>query len=204
MVRQMDVQGGSFTRGWFRSRNLGTFREYIHPQFSGSPFVYLELGVFEAMSMRWMAQNVLTSPESYAVGVDPWLMTTKLDEEYMDAVKGRAHDNTAEFKNVMLQRGSSAEVLRKMTGKKGFLGIYKDSVDLCMVDGNHNALAVLDDLRWVYKLMAPGGWILLDDVENDREKQDHVKQGLEMWKEEELDINMLWKHSYMECYKKAD
>jgi len=72
-----------------------------------------------------------------------------------------------------------------------------------MIDGCHNALAVLDDAKLVYALLKPGGWILFDDVENRITKQDHVKHGLQMFKEEMGEkITHLWKNQFMECYRK--
>lgn len=208
MAREMDilpVESHEFlwTRNWFRNRNLPTFREFVHPEWAGKPITYLELGVFEGMSLVWMMQHVLTHPDSRAVGVDPWLMTTKLDAAIMEGVRCRARHNLRpwwESGSCELVRGNSAEVLRKMCGR-GFLDITKESVDLCMVDGNHNALAVWDDCRLVYKLLRPGGWMLLDDVENDKPKQDHVKQGLGMFLNEQP-MQQVFKHRYMEVYRK--
>lgn len=192
-----------FTRRWFLNRNCATFREYVYPRWAGTPATYLELGVFEGMSMTWMMQRVLTHPESRAVGVDPWLMTRKLDSDFMDAVRKRARHNTRIYSpRCELIRGSSAEVLRRMVGKDGYAGIKRDSVDVCMVDGNHNALAVLDDALLVLQLVRPGGWILFDDVENKIEKADHVKHGVAMFVEEAGDkIKQIWKHKYMEAYE---
>ncbi len=218
----LDMTGLSFTRKWFINRNLSTFREFIYPKWAGRDrMVYLELGVFEGMSLSWMFQHILTDESSRAVGIDPWLETTKLSESYMEMVKERAFRNLDAYthrgvmymgagnKRLHLKRGNSAEILRKMCGR-GYLGISKGMVDLCMVDGNHNALAVLDDLRHVYLLVRPGGWIIMDDVENDREKHDHVKQGIEMWLNElkiqgkENAVSLSWKSGYCECYVKNE
>lgn len=220
MTRKMDLDrtGLTFTRSWFLNRNLQTFREHVYPEWAGKPIVYLELGVFEGMSLCWMLQHVLTHPDARAVGIDPWLETTKLDGNVMEQVKDRAFHNTDRWflqdyqerissgrqPKCSLYRANSAEALRKMCGRGGFAGITKGSVDVCMVDGNHNALAVLDDLRLVHKLVRPGGWIMLDDVENDVPKQDHVKQGLAMWlaETEGRAAEMVVKHRYMEIYRR--
>ena len=86
---------------------------------------------------------------------------------------------------------------------KSFLGISPNSVDLCMIDGDHNSPAVLDDARSVYKLLKPGGWMLFDDVENDLPKRHHVQEGMQQFLEEVGDgVSHLWKHKYMECYRK--
>ena len=192
-----------FTRRWFLNRNASTFCKYILPKWKDKKLIYLELGVFEGMSMVWMMQNILTHPESYAVGIDPWLITRKLLGNVMEQVMERAFHNTKCFPNCKLIRGSSVEVLNRMRGKKGFEGIKKNTVDLCMIDGDHNSLGVLSDCYACYNLIKTGGWMLFDDVENRIEKKDHVKQGLSRFLEEyEGKVKMIWKHNFMECYEK--
>ena len=194
-----------FSRNWFLNRNLPTFRSYVKPEFVDKPCVYLELGVFEGQSMVWMCQHVLTHTASRGVGVDPWLMTTKLDATFMEAAMASAFFNTAHFgyNKCQLIRGSSAEVLRKMH-LHGYAGISDNTVDLCMIDGNHNALAVLDDVNIAFPLVKPGGWLLFDDVENDKPKTDHVRSGIDMFLDSPLSksVELIWKDRYMECYRK--
>ena len=157
------------------------------------------------MSMVWMLQYILTHPESRAVGVDPWLMMRKWSEDRMTAVMGRAYHNTGPWReggkdNCQLVRGNSAHVLRTMLSRP-FAGIEKGSVDLCLVDGNHNMLAVLDDLRLVHRLVKPGGWIICDDVENRIAKKDHVKHGLKMFLDE-TPMERVWKDKFCECFRR--
>lgn len=200
-----------FTRNWFSQRNLPTFVEMVVPSWQGKPCVYLELGVFEGMSMCWMLANVLTHPDSYGVGVDTWLQSTKLDERTFEEVRERAYHNTSPWRypresggKCELVRGCSAEILRKMQGRGGFAGIKTDSVDLCMIDANHWDLAVLDDARQAAKLVKIGGHLLFDDVENRIEKKDHVKQGLAAFlAESNGSVRFLWKHRFMECYERV-
>lgn len=209
MMRTTDLDRSQhnfrFTRRWFLNRNLRTFVRYVFPEWRDKPnLTYLELGVFEGMSLVWVMQRVLTHSTSRAVGIDPWLITTKLDGEMMKQVRKRAFHNLSPWMlNCQLIQGSSTEVLRKMCGREGFLGIKKESVDLCMIDGGHISFQVLDDARHVLRLLKPGGWILFDDVENDHLKKNHVKLGIAMWLEEAWnDVEFLWKDRYMECYQK--
>lgn len=192
-----------FTRNWFLNRNLPTFRDFIKPVFNGRPTTYLEIGVFEGMSMVWMLQKVLTSSLSKAVGIDPWLMTTKLTAEQMDEVRKRAEHNTAPYRDkCTLVRGASCEVLRLMCSH-GHAGITKNSVDLCMIDGGHIDFQAYDDAVHCLRLLKPGGWLLFDDVENDIDKANHVKQGLALFLKEYGDcVEPLWKNDYMEAFRK--
>ena len=89
-----------------------------------------------------------------------------------------------------------------MAARDGYAGVYRESVDICMIDGNHFDYAVLDDARQCLKLMKPGGLLIFDDVENDREKQDHVKQGIALWRQlDNPPVELLWKGKYAEGYK---
>jgi len=202
----LDKTGLTFTTGWFRNRNQDTFIKYVYPRFSGKPTLYLELGVFEGMSLSWMLQHVLTHPDSRAVGVDPWLMMPKRDTDNMDSVRNRAISNLAKWgSKCQLFRSTSAEFLDACASyRKKLGGIRLDSLDLCMIDGNHWAPFVLYDAQRVYKLMKPGGLILFDDVENDRSKQNHVREGIQMWLKElgEGKVRQEFKHNYMEGYVK--
>ncbi len=212
-MRQMDIEDAGqfkFTRGWFRARNLAAFREHVYPAWAGKPIAYLELGVFEGMSMAWMLQRVLTHPGSRAVGIDPWLMTEKLDSEFMEQVRSRAESNLSPWISegrCCLQRANSAEALRKMFRRGGFLGLGVGRglrrPDLAMIDGGHNALVVLDDARLVFRLLRPGGQIIFDDVENDIDKgPDHVKGGLAAFLEGWPAVRLAWKSRYCECWEK--
>jgi len=208
-MRQMDLKSVEdhafqFTVRWFLCRNLPTFRELIFPVWAGKPVIYLEIGVYEGMSLAWMMQYVLAHPDSRAVGIDPWLMSTKLDEVHMEAVRERAFHNLIPWQNkCKLVRGCSSEVLRKMLCRRGWFGIRRNSVDICMVDGDHHELLVLDDARLCFQLVKPGGWLLFDDVENDKKKKEHVRQGLDTFLREFGDrVKLIWKHRYMEAYEK--
>lgn len=194
-----------FSRNWFLNRNLKAFRELILPEWTGKPITYLEIGVFEGQSMTWMLQRVLTHRDARVVGIDPWLMTTKIGPEQMDEIRNSALWNLSPWGyKCTLIRGNSAEVLRLMLkNRHGYMGIKRESVDLCMVDGDHNALGVLDDCRLVWKLLKPGGWMICDDVENDKKKVHHVKEGLQAFLEEAEGIELVDKMDYVEIYRKA-
>jgi hypothetical protein len=175
---------GQFTRSWFRRRNQSDFELHLLPAWRDRPCRYLEIGIFEGASLSWMLEHVLTHTEALAVGVDPWLMTAKQDGDQMELVRQRAYANLCGWvglNKLALVRGTSAVVLRRMLGRGGFAGVQRGSLDLCMIDGDHNALSVLDDARLVLPLMRPGGWILFDDVRNKFSHPDHVVVGVEQF-----------------------
>jgi len=194
-----------FTREWFCDRNLRTFRQFVYPQWAGKPLTYLEVGVYEGMSMVWMAQHVLTDPDARAVGIDPWLMSRKLDPDEMEEVRQRAVYNTSFYHRCRLVRGCSAEVLRRMRGRRGYAGICQGCVDLCLIDGDHNAPYVLDDARQCLFLLEPGGVMMFDDVVTCRpNRAHHVKEAIATFVEEAGDqIELLWTHGFIQAFRKC-
>ena len=209
MPRLMDIQDWGefeFKRNWFRTRNMVTFREFVLPHWAGQPVTYLEIGVYEGMSLVWMMQHVLTHPDSRAIGIDPWLMTSKQPQEYMDAVRNRAQHNLARWSDrCVLIRANSDEILNCMVQRpEGHLGVQNGTLDLCMIDGDHYALPVWNDARLCLQLLRPGGWMLFDDVKNDLPKWDHVVEGVNRFIEEAGDrVKEVWRHKYMVCYEKV-
>lgn len=206
-----------FTRQWFLIRNRLAFIEHIMPRFAGKPTVYLEVGVYEGGSAVWMLQYVLTHPESRMIGIDTWLQTFKRTPEEMEQVRARAHHNLApwmaqsvtvdgvEVPKCQLIQIMSADALRIMLHRKGRWGIQANTVDLCMIDGHHSDVAVLDDARQAIQLVRTGGQILFDDVRNDKEKEvDHVERGMRQWQTEVGDrVKPIWSSRYMEAFEKV-
>ena len=175
--------------------------------------IYLEIGCFEAQSLVWMMQRVLTHSRSRAVSVDPFLQTSKLDESEMNATMEKARHNISPYSDrACIIRGNSDEVLHRMLKRGGYAGIARDSVDLCLIDGNHYSLPVLSDARLCYQLTKPGGWLLFDDYFNDIDKGiDHVKTGVELWRAEMKvaesqgrgAVKEVWRSKYMVCFEKV-
>lgn len=193
---------GIYRYQWFRRRNQATFRQFVAPEWAGKPITYLEIGVWEGMSMVWMLENVLTHREAQAVGIDPWLMMVKHSESEMEQVRLRAIKNTMRWPNCTLQRGNSADVLRTMR-KRGHLGIGKGTVDVCMIDGHHTAYAVADDAEIVLDLLRPGGWIIFDDVETRIKRKNDVADGIRMFYDKNLGVERIWKDRACECFRKS-
>lgn len=217
MSRELDIIDRyefQFTRNMFRNRNLPTYREFVYPYWKNKgPLIYLELGVYKGQSLIWMLQHILGHPDSRAIGIDPWLMTTKRTSDDMEIVRQHAFwniqkwdfftDSVLGFKKCQLLRANSAEVLPMMNRKGGAFGISKNTLDICLIDADHNALAVLNDARLVFPLMKIGGWIIFDDVVNDIPKKDHVENGLRMFLEEIGDsTKLVIKHRYVEIYER--
>jgi len=184
---------------------MATFGEYVYPEWNGKPdLLYLEIGVFEGMSMIWMLQHVLTGEGSWAIGIDPWQEMPKLDQRVMDRIRYNALENLLRFDNLVhLFTGESATVLPKLSSGCEMLSPSRNLVDIALIDGAHEADAVLRDAELVLPLLRKGGWMLFDDVENDHPKEGHVKEGLNRFLTfQGHAVERVFKHRYMEGYVK--
>ena len=210
MAKKIDLkhlENFRFTRQWFRRRNMGTFTEFVHPHWSGrQSLTYLEIGVFEGMSLVWMLQNVLTDETSRAVGIDPWLCGFNMNGDYLDEVMQRALANTEPFRaRCQLIRANSCDILRRMQTKGGFLGIGFNDVDICLIDGAHYALSVLDDARQSFKLLKPGGWLIFDDVVGRHAGPEHVRGGIDLFVAETGNgVKKVFAQGYLEAWEKIE
>jgi len=204
-IKPVEYHEFQFTAKWFLNTNLPTFRDYIYPVWKDKPISYVEIGVFEGMSLVWMMQYVLTHPKSYAVGIDPWLMSAKFDEEVMESIRFRAYHNLSPWKDrCALVRGNSNDVVGKALAlKQGFSGMKKNSIDLFFIDGDHHELTTTGDGELGLRLVRPGGWIIFDQINTPRKKSGFAKEGLELFLERNgRSVKMIWKNDYMEAYEK--
>lgn len=132
-----------FTEDWFTKRVpywVSLLRESM-----GQPGLrYLEVGVFEGRSLMWMVDNVLTDETSHATGIDIMLADALLENVERSGAAGR----------ITLLRAFSQVQLRKLE---------LSSYDIIYIDGSHMANDVLEDIVLAWRLLKPGGLLILDD-----------------------------------------
>ena len=143
---------------WFR-RTRGEFCP-IADQFAGRPIVYVEIGNWAGASLEYVCLNVLTHPESIAVGIDPY-----------DQALERARWDVAEIKEIAKNRVAAAIGDRghwiyepSETGLLKLPAILKGrSIDLLYIDGQHEAPNVLLDFLLAWPHLKDGSIVIFDD-----------------------------------------
>ena len=149
---------------WFSRRALPTFEEHVKPRFAGKPTCYLEIGVWKGDSLEWMLSNVLTHDDSLAVAVDPW------------AEIGRRHrqdemDSHYEMALARVQQyGPKCQVFRCCSSRwlRQNGEAWSNRFDMIHIDGDHTAVACLDDIVLSWPLLKVGGMLLIDDYKTCR------------------------------------
>lgn len=226
-----DLPQPRFRRRWFDRRNRATFEQMVLPAWAGKEnLLYLEIGVFEAASLRWMFEYVLTHLTSKAIGVDPWIATRKLVRKYgeegarsfMESCHENARFNLAPFaERVQLIRNFSQVVIPidsessvdandelqspyvSMLNRRKIERLQDSSIDVALIDGDHQSDAVLRDATAVLRHLKSGGWIMFDDYNNKVEKKGHVRDGYHRFLHNcRGQVQEIWQHGHMIAVKK--
>lgn len=139
----------------------------------GAKCTYLEIGVFQGATARWVLDTILTHPESRLIGIDPWdrnLYTRREipdDKTWDDIMAGI--DNLCNNPKVRMLKGYSQNVINARYGFKN------DSIDAVYIDGEHSFAAVVNDFKLSWPLLKIGGVIIFDDYDSKATGSPQVK-----------------------------
>lgn len=112
----------------------------------------LEIGSYEGRSAEWFLTNILTGFDACIVCVD----------HFSDVARERRFDeNMASYGHrIRKVSGQSVPALHAMLAEK-----TPPEFDAIYVDGSHRAADVLLDAMLAWRLLKPGGTMILDDYE---------------------------------------
>lgn len=130
------------------SRNIPKWRKELKGLFAG-PRTLLEIGSFEGFSSCWLAEHALREKGSSLTCVDPFL-----DDCYKTFK--RNIKRSGKSRQIFVKRGSSRKILPHLK---------TESYDFIYVDGDHTLRAALWDTRRSWKLLKPGGILIVDDYD---------------------------------------
>lgn len=114
---------GDYKITWDWAVPFRSTAERILPRFKDKPITYLEIGVYEANSLCWMLDNILTHPDSRAIGV-----------EYNMQPNGW-HNIERHKDKVQIFEGDSKIIVPGLNQK----------FDIIYIDGDHSAKGALFD-----------------------------------------------------------
>lgn len=157
---------------WF-NRVRGEFSRAALP-LAGKPITYVEVGCWAGAASEWMCRNVLTSPDSRAYGIDPYIQSEMRRRHPAEAIKAEAADRVREVVGDRwrwLYEKSSAG-LRRLRGTIG-----DDSIDLLYLDGIHEAYGVVQDFVLAWPMLKVGSVVIFDDIKKTKTPTGpHVKE----------------------------
>ncbi len=154
------------SRNWVR-RKPANWTKYILPLRDTFPELrLLEIGVFEGMSACWWLDNLLTRPNDFYLGIDPWdskfMAHSFARQGVMDQVHAKAVKSLKPYGNkAHLYHGESVEAFRPAPELKDLL--LPESFEVAYIDGVHEPPGAMIDSVNVWSVVRPGGIIVWDD-----------------------------------------
>lgn len=161
MIRPQD------RRNWF-GRTFRDFSRVVEP-FKGKPIVYVEVGCWLADSAFWMMENILTHPDSWGYGIDPYPDDFKRGSN--EPVKAQAVERMKEFGNWRWIFKKSQDALRWWDSMD--LG---EKIDLLYLDGSHLAHDVVMDWCLAFPHLKQGSVVIFDDYGLSQRKKDGIRR----------------------------
>lgn len=147
----------SFTVDWL-THNLREWENVLTP-LKDAPARVLEIGSFEGRSavffLEFLAQSAVTCIDTFEGGEEHRVPGRPFGA--MSDVEARFDANIAHYGDrVRKLKGHSHDVLSRLVSEAA-------RFDVIYVDGDHHAASALLDARLAWKLLEPGGIMILDD-----------------------------------------
>lgn len=114
-------------------------------EFAGKPIIYVEIGLWVGACAEWTYRNVLTHPNSFGYGIDPFFGRPDLSDFVLKRMAVPRFIVYTEPSWNVLTRWSSG------------------SIDLLYIDGDHSATGALSDWVAAWPLLRVGAGIIMDD-----------------------------------------
>jgi len=180
--RILETQGPTWTNVWFFrdvqplwETHLFKLREYPDGNRYREPLIdvdsYLEIGVCEGASMRWVLQTF--SPKT-AIGIDPWQPKKPRDKAHVRAVAKQKENAYVNLEPWLWKPnsdgGNNGQPLRLYEAKSidklaTWNAIGGPECDMIYVDGDHIGPGCLTDLVLSWPLLKVRGCLIMDNYE---------------------------------------
>lgn len=132
-------------------------------KFKGVQSNALEIGVYEGRTAIWLLENILTHPNSFLYGIDPYKYKERheLGDQELAAAYDRMLLNMQPYFNkfLLLDEWSEMGIARLMLD-------FDVMFDIIRVDGSHKAFDTLSDMSMSWHLLKPGGIMIVDDYDD--------------------------------------
>lgn len=145
----------AFHYDWFKGHI--PLWEKILKRYQNKPnLLFLEVGCYEGRATLWLCQNILTNPSSKIFVIDTFEGSMEHSKEDSKNLFNDFKENLSPYiSKVIINKGLSGEVLKRLDSKTKFDFIY--------VDGSQTARHVLEDTILGWALLEKGGIMILND-----------------------------------------
>jgi len=143
---------------WFDSTDSVRNFETYAPK-TDKPIKCLQIGAYTGDATKWMAENILSHPDSYLIDVDTWEGSDEPVHKSMDW--NDVYETYKEKNKLYIDRNQV--IPTRMTSDKYFASKQGEEFDLIYIDGDHTAFGVVRDITNAYRVLKVGGILALDD-----------------------------------------
>jgi hypothetical protein len=166
---------------WFDTQTQPIWKKHLLP-LRGTVKTYLEIGVCEAVSMRWVIENL--KPKT-CIGIDPWLSPRPRHQPQsaFDTYRENAYENLRPWLGPLtleqfghIQHTAASVEIYQQSSQSFFLNddettlqasmmLRADEIDLAYIDGSHWGWDALSDMIHVWPYLKRGtGVMIVDDI----------------------------------------
>lgn len=145
---------------WFMTDGMANFINHLIKEFSDKPVRFLQIGAYTGDASIWLAQYVLTHPDSILIDVDTWEGSDEAAHHQMDwSVVEKLYDAKTKIyrdnRKIIKYKGTSDSFFRN----------NREMYDFIYVDGDHTSYSVIKDAVHSYDCLKVNGIIAFDDYE---------------------------------------
>jgi len=154
-----EERGYTFTHDYF-SGHIANWQRWFAETITTSPIRILEVGSWQGGSTLWLLDHVIRPRGGEITCCDTWEGSS---EHTFLAPLGLSLEEL--FDANVARTGLTAQV-RKLKGQSQDVlpTLQAGSFDFIYIDGAHEAQAVIQDAIHAHRLLAPGGFLLFDDL----------------------------------------
>ncbi len=172
------AHGYRFTHDYF-SANLWNWREWFDRHITAAPLRALEIGSWQGGSACWLLDRLIGPRGGRLTCIDPFGGSSE-HAGFLPGVLAEVGGTLEGLFDDNIRRTGRAGQVRKLVGysQDALPGLHDERFDFIYVDGAHEAKYVIQDALLCWRLLAPGGHMLFDDVPftfADRPEQDTAR-----------------------------
>lgn len=155
----MDEQQ-EFLPNWFATDGMDNFLRHLVNQYKDKPVKFLQIGTYTGDASVWLAENILTHPDSLLVDVDTWQGS---DEPSHHKMNWRTVEKIYDAKTDRYRK--NRKILKYKGTSDSFFKNNVETYDFIYIDGDHTAYGVLKDAVSAYECLNVDGILAFDDYE---------------------------------------
>lgn len=145
---------------WFVTDGVHNFLAHLVKDYKDKPVRFLQVGAYTGDASIWLAENVLTHPDSVLIDIDTWEGS---DEPVHHNLNWNSIEKFYDAKTFEYQK--KRKIIKYKGTSDSFFRNNREKYDFIYVDGDHTAYGVIKDAVNSYECLNLNGILAFDDYE---------------------------------------